>query len=347
MSNRRTTTVVELNLDDAARWDAFVREHPDATFFHLAGWKRVLDSAFGHKAYLLAAMRGREVRGVLPLTDLRNRLFPRALVSNAFCVYGGPLAMDAEARDRLDEAAVKLGVRLDVTHLEYRLRRPLHDDWSRRDDLYATFRKPIGADHDANMKAIPRKQRAMVRKAIAGGLVSEIDDRVDTFYRLYAVSLRNLGTPVFARRYLRCLKDVFGEACDVLLVRHEGRPVSGVLSFYFRDEVLPYYGGGTADARALAANDFMYWEVMRRAADRGYRLFDFGRSKVGTGAYAFKKNWGFTPEPLTYEYRLIKGDAVPETNPLNPKYQYAIAAWKRLPVLIANGIGPIIGRELG
>lgn len=120
-----------------------------------------------------------------------------------------------------------------------------------------------------------------------------------------------------------------------------------MLSFYFRDEVLPYYAGDDAAARALAANDFKYWELMRRACERGCRVFDYGRSKLGTGPYAFKKNWGFEPQPLSYEYRLYKRDSVPQNNPANPKYRAFIALWKRLPLGVANALGPHIVRNLG
>src|SRR5713101_7589630 len=122
-----------------------------------------------------------------------------------------------------------------------------------------------------------------------------------------------------------------------------GRAVASVLSFYFRDEVLPFYGGGMRSARALAANDFMYWEVMRRACEQGYRFFDFGRSKVGTGSYAFKRNWGFEPTPLTYQFRLAAGRSLPDLNPLNPK----LAIWKKLPLAVATRLGPLIVRGIG
>ena len=347
MSERHPLSVAEPGADQRAAWDRFVREHPDGTFFHLSGWKPVLESAFKHKVTLLAAWRGREIHGVLPLVELRNRIFAKALVSTAFCIYGGPVARDREAGAELDAAARALAERRGVDFLEYRLRVPFDADRPCRDDLHATFRKRIDGDHDANLKAIPRKQRAVVRKAIEGDLESHVTDSLDSFYRLYATSVRNLGTPVFGRRYLDALKAEFGDACDVLLVSRDGAPVSGVLSFYFRDEVLPYYGGGTPAARRLGANDFMYWELMRHAADRGYRTFDFGRSKVGSGAYAFKKNWGFTPERLSYEYYLVKANALPDTNPSNPKYRRAIAAWRRMPLWLANCIGPAVARELG
>ena len=228
----------------------------------------------------------------------------------------------------------------------------LHDNaantsWRTRPDLYVTFRKPIEADHDRNLKAIPRKQRAMVRKAIQNGLRSVTHHDVRQLHGIYAESVRNLGTPVFSRRYFAMLAEVFAGDCDILTVLDGDNPLAAVMSFYFRDEVLPYYGGGTAIARQRAANDFMYWEVMRHAADRGCRLFDFGRSKLGTGAFDFKKNWGFVPEQLCYRYKLAPGASIPDHNPLNPKYRLFIAGWKRLPLVVANAIGPSIVRGLG
>jgi FemAB-related protein (PEP-CTERM system-associated) len=187
----------------------------------------------------------------------------------------------------------------------------------------------------------------MVRKGVQNGLVSVCNKDVAALHRVYAESVRNLGTPVFSRRYFIILREVFGDSCDVVTVLDAGQPIAAVLNFYFRDEVLPYYGGGTARARRRAGNDFMYWEVMRRAAARGCRLFDFGRSKRGTGSFAFKHNWGFEPESLHYRYHLAPGATIPDHNTLNPKYRLFIAAWKRLPLAVANLLGPPIVRGLG
>ena len=188
----------------------------------------------------------------------------------------------------------------------------------------------------------------MVRKGIANALKSEFDTSVDRFFALYADNVHRHGTPPFSTRYFARLKKVFGDRCELLtVVDRRGVPVSGVLSFYFRDEVLPYYAGDTANARELAANDFKYWELMRHACARGVRVFDFGRSKRGTGSFDFKKNWGFEPIPLAYEYLLLKRDSVPQNNPLNPKYRAFIALWQRLPKPVANAVGPHIVRNLG
>jgi FemAB-related protein (PEP-CTERM system-associated) len=344
----QTIRVRELDTANDARWDAFVEYCADATFFHRAGWRRVLETSLGHQAFYLYAEDGTgRIVGVLPLVFINSALFGKSLSSIPFGVYGGPAVSDPAAADALTARAVDLAERLRVGHLEYRSRRPSRADWHSKASLYATFRKAIVADPDKNMAAIPRKQRAMIRKAFNVGLTSTLDGDIERLHAIYGESVRNLGTPVFPRRYFAALQREFGEACQVLTVVYDGRPVSSVMSFFFRDEVLPFYGGGTPEAREVAANDFMYWEVMRRAAERGCRLFDFGRSKFGTGAFSFKTHWGFEPEALHYEYRLVRAAAVPDVNPTNPRYKLLIALWKRLPLPIANVIGPWIAADLG
>ena len=342
-----TTSVRAFEHGDTARWEAFVDRCPDATFFHRIGWRDVIESVFRHRTHYLVAERGREIVGVLPLAEVRSRLFSHSLVSLPFCVYGGPAAADADAERGLIDAASELSRSLDVDHLEFRDRSVKCPAWPRQ-DLYVTFRKPILPDVEANLLAIPRKQRAMVRKGMKNGLKSEIDVSVDRFFALYADNVHRHGTPPFAKRYFARLSAVFGDRCEILTVTDSrGQPVSSVMSFYFRDEVLPYYAGDTSGARELAANDFKYWELMRRACEAGARVFDYGRSKIGTGSFDFKHNWGFAPSPLAYEFQLWKRDSIPQNNPLNPKYRALIALWKRLPRAAANALGPHIVRGLG
>ena len=344
--SRLPVTVRTMQKVDVARWDAFVFANPEATFFHRVGWKNVIERAFGHRTHYLLAERAGEVVGVLPLTEIKSRLFGHSLVSNIFCVYGGIAADDEAARAALDTTAQQLAQTLQVGHLEYRQLKPFHAEWPQQ-DLYFTFRKAIDPDIEANMLAIPRKQRAMVRKGIKNGLVAEIDTAVDRFFSLFADNVKRHGTPALPKRYFALLKAEFGTDCEILSVLHQGRVISSVLTFYFRNEVLPYYAGDAEDARHLAANDFKYWELMRRGCERGYTVFDYGRSKHGTGQFDFKKNWGFEAQPLHYEYYLVKAPRIPEHNPSNPKYRLFIEMWKRLPTPVANALGPYIVKHLG
>jgi FemAB-related protein (PEP-CTERM system-associated) len=331
---------------DVAAWNAFVQRTPEATFFHLAQWREVLERSFGHATHYLLAERDGALCGVLPLAQVRSLLFGHALVSTPFCVYGGAVAQDEEAYQALMARACEIAHSLGVDHLELRNCRRRHPQWPAR-DLYVTFRRPISPDAEENMRAIPRKQRAMVRKGAKEGLRAELHRDVERHYATYSESLRNLGTPVFARRYLAELQRAFGEDCEILSIEHGGRAIASCMSFYFRDEVLPYYGGGTREARALAGNDFMYWQVMERARQRGSRWFDFGRSKRGTGSYDFKRFWGFEPSPLHYEYHLVRAAAVPELSPANPRYGHLIAVWRRLPLWLTQLAGPPLAKYLG
>jgi FemAB-related protein (PEP-CTERM system-associated) len=330
-----------------ALWEAFVMACPQATFFHRAAWQQVMREVFRHDAYFLYAQTEGRITGVLPLAHVKSRLFGNALTSLPFAVYGGVAADDEATAQALEAEAEALARRLGVDHLELRQLQRSHEGWPRQ-EVYVTFRKAILPEEEANMLAIPRKQRAMVRKGIKNGLKSEIDGTVDRFFTLYADNVHRHGTPALSKRYFQALQKHFGADCEVLTVTGpEGQLLSSVLSFYFRDEVLPYYAGDDWAARDLAANDFKYWELMRRSCARGLKVFDYGRSKLGTGPYAFKKNWGFEPTPLNYEYRLLKRDAVPQNNPNNPKYKLMIETWRRMPIGLANWLGPMVVRNLG
>lgn len=340
-------TVRSATDSDSTGWDAFVLSHPDGTFFHRYGWSGIFRDVFRLEPRYLVAERGQDIVGVLPLVLQRSLLFGTSLLSLPFCVEGGPLTRDDEADDRLTTAALAIQKETQAPHLEYRSRKASREGWIVRNDLYATFRRPLSIDDQENLKAIPRKQRAVVRKTLESGLQSQVNGDIKEVFHVYAESVRNLGTPVFPKRYFSILRATFGADCDTVTIRDNGVPVSAVVNFYHRDTVLPYYGGGTSLARRNGANDFLYWEVMRLAAARGYKQFDFGRSKSGTGAFAFKKNWGFVPEWLEYEFHVLPGHAMPDKNPLNPKYARMIQAWKKLPLPVANFLGPWLIRGLG
>jgi FemAB-related protein (PEP-CTERM system-associated) len=342
--------ILQLSLGDVAnkaRWDAFVMDCPGATFFHRAGWQAILHQVFRHETHFLYAEVDGRIAAVLPLARVKSLLFGHSLVSLPFAVYGGVVGTDSHAIDALEQHAQSLAERLGVEHLELRNVASRHADWPVQ-DLYVTFRKSISPDEEGNLLAIPRKQRAMVRKGIANGLRGELDAGVDRFFALYASNVHRHGTPALPKRYFAALRREFGADCEVQTVTGaDGRALSSVLTFYFRDEVLPYYAGDDPQARELAANDFKYWELMRRACQRGCKIFDYGRSKRGSGSYSFKKNWGFEPQPLHYEYCLYKRDAVPQNNPSNAKYRLLIEAWRRMPMPVANWLGPMVVRNLG
>jgi len=339
--------IKQLTTEDVSRWNSFVFQQPNATFFHRAEWKEVIERSFNQPLYYFYAEQDGKVQGVLPLGHIKSRLFGNSLISLPFYVYGGIVAENETVHQALTEKAQVLAKELNVDSLEMRNIKQQYNDWAIKSDLYARFRKEMDPDPEVNLKNIPRKQRAVVRKGINAGLRSEYDENVDGFYESYALTLHGHGTPAFPRKLFHILKEVFKEDCDILSIYKDEKMLASVMSFYFRDEVLPYYAGTSLDARQYKAHDFMYWELMRRSCEKGYKWFDYGRSKVGTGPYSFKKNWGFEPEPLHYEYYLVNAKEIPDVNPNNPKYKLFIKAWQKMPFAMTKVIGPYIIRNLG
>ena len=344
----------QADLSDRARCaaiDAWVMAQAAATPFHLTGWSRAVERGCGQTAhYLVAEGLDGSLRGVLPLTAVRSPIFGKALVSAGFAVDGGVLADDAQTARQLVADFVALAGKLACPTLELR-GGDLPDDWSRDDTTYLGFATDLAATDDAQLTAIPRKQRAEVRKALGFDLSVETGtterDKA-AHYAVYAESVRNLGTPVFPRALFDAVLDEFGDAADILTVRHEGRALASVLSLYFKGTVMPYWGGGVFDARSWRANDMMYFALMNHArASKGCTRFDFGRSKVGTGPAAFKKNWGFEGEPLSYAKRTLDGSPPRDINPLSPKYRMQVALWQKLPMPVANLMGPWLAKGLG
>ena len=346
-----TATIRQADFGDqaeVARIERFV-EARGGSVFHRPAWLQAVERGTGNSAVGLMLERGVGLEGWLPLTEIHSALFGRALVSSGFGVGGGVLATRTEDAEKLCRAAQEIALRRSASTVELR-GGTASPDWLVIDGKHANFAADLAEDDDAQLLAIPRKARAEVRKGLANDLSVSIgrdEQERSAHYAVYAESVRNLGTPVFPRSLFDAVLDIFGDDADILTVRQRGVPVASVLSLYHDETVMPFWGGGTWAARHLRANERMYYELMCHARRRGCVRFDFGRSKVGSGPFAFKKNWGFEPQPLTYFTWSAPGTAARNVDPTDEGYSAKIALWKRLPLPIANRLGPWIARGLG
>lgn len=331
-------------------WDEFVRAHARGTPFHLTAWTRAVASGLGHRPLWLWAADGPEIVGVLPLSIVRSRLFGARLASSPQAAYGGPLAVDDAVAAALTEHAVAEGERIGTGYVELR-----HDaapgPWTEgpgwhASDLHVTIGGPIAADDDAILKAIPKKTRADCRKADERLAATESPEHFGAFHALFAENQRDLGTPVLPKRFLRAVAEQRDLGARILLVRHGCEDVSACLSLSWRSTILPYWAGASAEDMDLRPNHGLYLNVLRHARRAGFDTFDFGRSKRESGSYEFKKRWGFAERPLHYRYRLVRSAEPPNLNPANEKYARKIEAWKRLPLPVANVIGPFLSPGL-
>lgn len=337
---------------ERARIERFVAGHADGTPFHRPAWLLASARGTGNRAHALLAERGGDIAAYLPLTEIHSPIFGRMLASSGFAVGGGLLAGDGTPAAPMFRAVEELAQRLNCPTIELRggLLPQRRSGWLIKRDSHCGFVLPLAADDEAQLTAIPRKQRAEVRKGLAGDLTVTVGTSAKdrrTHYAVYAESVRNLGTPVFPSGLFGAVLDAFGEDADILTVWDGATPVASVLSLYHGGAVMPYWGGGTFAARKLRANDRMYYELMLHARRRGCDRFDFGRSKTNSGPYDFKRNWGFEPEPLSYAHWTAPGAAARDADPTSNKHSARIELWKRLPLPVANLIGPFIARGLG
>ncbi|WAT18499.1 FemAB family PEP-CTERM system-associated protein [Aurantiacibacter sp. MUD11] len=332
--------------DEVARIEGFVAEH-GGSLFHRPVWLQAVETGTGQRALGLVAEKAGVLTGWLPLTEVQSPFFGRMLASSGFAVEGGILAETDKTAAKLGRAVRELALRRACPTVELR-GGPAGAEWTVRTDSHCGFVAPLAADDDEQLKWIPRKQRAEVRKGLRKNLrvttgTAPVDRRAH--YAVYAESVRNLGTPVFPKSLFDAVLDSLD--ADILTVWDGQDPVASVLSLYHGGAVMPYWGGGTWAARQLRGNDRMYFELMLHGRHRGCDRFDFGRSKTGSGAYHFKKNWGFEPEPLSYATWTALGHEARDADPTSDRHQARISLWKRLPLPIANRIGPLIARGLG
>jgi FemAB-related protein (PEP-CTERM system-associated) len=333
---------------DAVRWDAFVDQHPDATGYHLWAWKGVFERVFGHRSIYLTAERDGVTTGVLPLVAFRSAIFGRFLVSLPFVNYGGVLASDEASANALVARAASIARELRASHVELRHRSRRFEGLTPKEHKVSML-LPLAESADALWTALDRKVRNQVRKAEKSGLTPDAAgaETLKDFYDVFAHNMRDLGTPVYSRRFFQDVLATFPDRASLVVVREAGsrRPVATALTWRWRDTVEVPWASSLREFNAMAPNNLLYWTIIQRAIAGGASVLDFGRSTPGEGTFHFKRQWGAEPLPLCWEYDLIDG-GLPDQSPKNPKFGLAIRMWKQLPVPIANAIGPRIVRSI-
>jgi len=330
--------------DAARRWDKFVAGASSATLYHRFVWRRVIEDTFSHRTfYLAAAGDGNEIEGVLPLAQLKSRLFGNMLVSLPFFNYSGICAASAQAKDALLDAAVDVARRTKADCIEIRHEDRAWHEASPGSAAKLAMRLDLPPTADELWKAFPSKLRSQVQKARKENLTAMVGraDQLDAFYAVFSANMRDLGTPVYPKAFFRNILDAVEETWIVAVYLGEMPVAAGFLAG-FRDRLEIPWASSLRAYNRLNPNMLLYWRCLELACERQYRVFDFGRSSPDAGTYRFKEQWGAKPTPLYRYYWLKNGGPVPEVNPANPKYRAAIAVWQRLPLAVTERLGPRI-----
>ena len=328
---------------DSSAWDRFVAGAPGASLYHLHGWKDVIERTFGHPTFYIAATEAGCVKGVVPLVQLKSRLFGNLLVSLPYFNYGGICAESDVVRDGLFREAVKLAERQDVHSLELR-----HEDrW--REGLptkthKVSMRLALPTSAEDLWKAVGAKLRNQVQKPRKAGVTIAVgrSEQLDSFYDVFAANMRDLGTPVYPKAFFRNILDRFPDQTWIVTAHLGQRAVAAGFLAGFKDRLEIPWASSLRTFNNIGSNMLLYWSCLDFAIQRGYRVFDFGRSTPGESTYRFKEQWGASPHPLFWHYWVPEGSEIPEVNPRNPKYRAAIAMWQRLPLAVTRQLGPRI-----
>lgn len=341
-------TIHLLKPGDGQRWDAFVKRSPHAHAYHQAGWADVIQQSFGHPAqYVYSQDSNGEIDGVLPLVLLRSRLFGRFLVSLPYLNYGGPCASEPSAGARLVEEAVRIARDERAANLELRL--TVADGFSLRVKASkVSMRLELPAAADDLWKALASKLRNQVNRPIKEGMIARVggEEELDSFHKVFSINMRDLGTPVYGRRFFANVLRAFPASTRICSIYHDGQPVASGLLVGFRGMLEIPWASSLRSMNRLAPNMLLYWSALKYACEAGYRVFDFGRSSPGGGTYRFKEQWGAKPLSLYWHYWLPRDEPLPDLNPANPKYRLAINIWKRLPVGVTRMLGPSIVKNI-
>lgn len=331
----------------ADEWNAFVREHPDGTGYHLWEWREVFAGAQRYPMHYLAARQNGRITGILPLAELRSWWFGRALSSLPYVNYGGVLSTTTAAGLALVAEAERLARRLSSGYVVLRHRRRQFDALPCREHK-VTMLLPLEQSRDAMWTALDKKVRNQIRKAEKSALTvaSGRDELLDGFYAVFAENMRDLGTPVYGRELFARILAAFPADARLHVVRLDGRIIAGALSYAYGDTVEVPSASSLREHRSLCPNHLLYWSIIGDAIAEGRRVFDFGRSTPGDGTYHFKEQWGAAPVPLAWEYILAGRAEVPTEDRHSSKYRMMIDAWQRLPVAVATAAGPFIARAV-
>ena len=330
-----------------SEWDRFVARHPHASPYHVWRWRQVFERAFGHETVYLAARDHGSIVAVLPLVIFNSRIFGRFAVSLPFVNYGGVLARDHASAVFLLQQGSALAAERRLAHVELRHTARQFPDLEARTHKVGMLLR-LERDTAKAWESLDRKVRNHVRKAQKSQLTSRVGgaELLDRFYGVFARNMRDLGTPVYSRRFFAEVLAAFPDTARVFLVDSGDVTVAGAITLSHRDTLDNPWASSLREYRSLAPNTLMYWRMVEHAIETRHSVFDFGRSTPGEGTFQFKQQWGAEPTPLNWEYVLTNGRTLPNLSPSNPKFRAAIALWTRLPLAVANRLGPHIVRSI-
>jgi len=334
-------------IENADKWDAYVDASAQGNLYHSSKFLKNLEDSFGYQGVFIWAEEDGEIVGVLPLMSVPSLMSksPR-LIGLPASTCSGAIGKSAEAVQSMLDLGSKLTRDLNAKYLELRQQIQAGSTLITKDS-YVTFIYNLENGSGELWDALNRKTRGSIRKAEKSGLEIEVDSGdLSTFYNLYIRRLRDLGSPPYPLSFFRKLMKEFGDSVKISLVKKGDRIIASCFSIIYKDTIHAMLAG--ADRRHLSLNPYslMYWKIIESAASQGVKYFDFGRSRLGTGSYDFKKNWGFPSTQLYYQYYLGSAQKHPQLESGSILTRTFQITWRLLPLPVVAWLGPKIRKYI-
>jgi serine/alanine adding enzyme len=341
-----TITITRLTEKDHANWDAYVTSK-QVSIYHDSRWPGLIKKVFGHDSYHLMAIESGQVVGVLPLVQLKSRLFGNFMVSMPYFNYGGIVADSNEIAHQLLKAAHELRQQRGCSHIELRFDKQQKLELPQKTDK-VTMLLDLPEDPEQLWQAIGSKRRSQVKRPIREGVefISGGAELLDDFYYVFSKNMRDLGTPVYSKQFFKEILSEFSENTFISVVRLNDEAVGAGFLIGHNGKLEIPWASTLRKVNSLGVNMFLYWNILKTAIEKNYRVFDFGRSSKDAGTLRFKKQWGGVEQQLFWYYDLEEKEPLPGLNPNNKKFQTAIKIWQKLPLSITNSIGPVLVKNL-
>lgn len=333
---------------DQQRWNDYVKKSKESNCYHQIGWKKVIEKSFGHKTwYLFSEDHQKNITGILPLAQLKSLFFGNFMVSLPYFNYGGICAESSSASGRLLEEAIDIGTKENVNHIELRETHKLDHEMPVK-TAKVSMQLDLPSSSEKLWQSFSSKLRSQANRPQKEGLYARTGktDELDSFYEVFSINMRDLGTPVYPKSFFKNILEEFPESTWICSIYQGGKPVAAGFLTGFKEKLAIPWASSLRDYNKLSPNMLLYWTVLKFACDNGYKQFDFGRSTPGEGTYRFKEQWGAKPVPLYWHYWMKNKGPMPEINPRNSKYRLAINIWKNLPVSLSRMIGPSLAKNL-
>jgi hypothetical protein len=303
------------------RWDSFVNDQPRSSVFHTKAWLLALHRTYKYEPVgYTEAGASEPMRNAVVFCRVKSWLTGKRLVSLPFSDHCEPLVDNVAQLHALLAPALK---ELEKGQIKYVDVRPLSLEFTEgissaeeyflhildlRPSVEELYKKLHG---DSIRRKIQRAEREKLELEVGSS-----DAILAQFYNLHVITRQRQQLPPHPLAWFRNVLGCLGADAQIRVARKDGIAIASIFSIAHKQKMIYKYGCSDAHSHNLGGMQFVFWDLIRNAKERGFVELDFGRSEcANTGLVTFKDRWGGNRQLLRY-LRYPERAAPSDGNPL-------------------------------